>query len=152
MMNGKSGPSLKKGSRKYMEYFTSKNLTVPWREPLLPREKDTEADSYAPWMVTFRKHDSECSVSKSPILSVSLSQRCVQVRALVKIRLKTSCAAIFYTTQDHSSSACRKGEHLLNQQGKGEVKFTYSAPQPSVPVSWGSIVKPTLLHMWDLSG
>lgn len=130
MMNGNSGPSLKKGSRKYMGRVTSKNLTMAWREPLLPREKDTTADSHASLMVTFRKHNSRCSVSKSPVLSVNLSQRRVWVRALVKIGLKTSCAPTFYTTQAHSSSACRKGEHLSAQstgQACGEV-YGHSAP------------------------
>ena len=42
--------------------------------------------------------------------------------------------------------------YLLNPQGKRAVKFTDTAPQPSVPVSWGSIVERTPLHMWDLSG
>lgn len=153
MMNGNSGPSLKKGSRKYMGCVTSKNLTMAWREPLLPREKDTTADSHASLMVTFRKHNSRCSVSKSPVLSVSLSQRRVWVRALVKIGLKTSCAPTFTPPRPILPVPAEKGSiYLLNPQGKRAVKFTDTAPQPSVPVSWGSIVECTLLHMWDLSG
>lgn len=47
MTNGSSAPSLKKGSIKYVGWFTSKNRTVAWREALHPREKDPKAESRA---------------------------------------------------------------------------------------------------------
>lgn len=133
MMNGNSAPSFKKGSVKYTGWLASKNGTVTWREPLLPREKDPKTESPCLIDVTVRKHSSICSASKSP--TVSLFQRCVWVRALVKTGLKTSNTLTFYTTQDHSFQGLQKRGKSARSTGGRACGEGYGCCSPALAAS-----------------